>query len=100
MYADLSPADATLITDIARRAVKFAKANGQKVNFVDVMMDLMAAHKCNPLRLRDLFNADDFNFAHDVFGIARHLNRKTGCLEDHFSPRFTDREAMKKMVQR
>ena len=31
---------------------------------------------------------DDHNFAHDVFGIRRHMNRKTAKLEDHFVPRF------------
>lgn len=47
----------------------------------------------NPLRLEELLAADDFNFAHDVFGIDRHICRDTGKLLNHFSPRFSSRVA-------
>jgi hypothetical protein len=40
-----------------------------------------------PLDLDKLLTADDFNFSHDVFGIARHINRRTGEIEDFFVPR-------------
>lgn len=59
----------------------------------DVVMDIAATHASgNRLRLADLLAADDFNFAHDVFGIERHLNRNTGALEGFFRPRFSARE--------
>lgn len=59
----------------------------------DFVMDLCATvANGNPLRLNDLLAADDFNFAHDVFGIERHLNRETGQLENFFSPRFSRRQ--------
>ena len=51
-------------------------------------MDLSATHAVTPLRLGDLLAADDFHFAHDVFGIMRHIDRRTGRLDDHFVPRF------------
>lgn len=54
-----------------------------------IMMDIQAAHMTCPLRLHSLLEADEFNFWHDVAGIHRHLNRKTGELEDCFLPRFT-----------
>lgn len=54
-------------------------------------MDLLAAHNNCPLDLTQLLDADDSNFAHDVFGIRRHINRETGELENCFSPRFTHR---------
>lgn len=55
---------------------------------IDIMMDLAAVHAHTPLRLAELAAADDFNFAHDMFGIERHLNRETGELMDCFVPRF------------
>jgi hypothetical protein len=56
---------------------------------LDLMMDMGACH-CNgcPLRLADLLAADDFNFAHDVSGIHRHLDRATGKLVGGFLPRL------------
>lgn len=59
---------------------------------INLMMDLTACHaNGNPLRLNDLLAADDFNVAHDVGGISRHINRDTGKLENCFSPRFSMR---------
>lgn len=56
-------------------------------------MDLTAVHaNGNPMRLADLLAADDFNFAHDIVGISRFLDRNTGRLTDCFSPRFSARE--------
>lgn len=39
------------------------------------------------LDLDKLLAFDNPDFAHDIFGIERHLNRKTGKLEDCFLPR-------------
>lgn len=55
---------------------------------IDADMDISATHVHCPLRLADLLAADDFNFAHDLSGIRRHLNRRTGKLEHFFLPRF------------
>lgn len=56
---------------------------------MDLLMDLEATH-CNGCRLdlSRLLEADDFNFMHDMIGIQKHLNRKTGELEDCFVPRY------------
>lgn len=63
------------------------------VSRMDMHMDITACH-CNgcPLRLRDLLAADDANFGHDVFGISRHIDRKTGRLGGSFLPRFAKPE--------
>jgi hypothetical protein len=50
-------------------------------------MDLSAAQNSAPMRLQDLLHFADPDFAHDVWGIARHINRETGQLEDCFLPR-------------
>jgi len=57
---------------------------------MDMHMDLAAVHaNGNPLRFEALLAADDFNFAHDILGIRRNLDRDTGKLENEFSPRFS-----------
>lgn len=52
-------------------------------------MDLEAAHNVSPLKLGELVKADDENFAHDIWGIARHIDRETGKMGDCFLPRYT-----------
>lgn len=54
---------------------------------LSLMMDLEEAHKQFNLRLEDMFNADDYNFAHDIVGIQKHLNRETRDF-NFFVPRF------------
>ena len=80
--------------EIAERAVRVArKAGVRDATFRDFWMDILGAH-CNGCRLRleELLQADDFNFAHDVFGIRRHLNRQTGEIGGCFVPRFAEHQ--------
>lgn len=66
---------------------------GKHFDRTSVDMDLCATHANGcPLDFQRLAQADDFNLIHDVCGIARHLNRTTGRLGDHFLPRFRQRE--------
>lgn len=92
MKFDVKPYELPVIQDIARRAVSLANKHGVPYSMMDANMDIAAAH-CNgsPLLLVSLRDADDFNFAHDVFGIRRHINRDTGKLENCFVPRFSAR---------
>jgi hypothetical protein len=86
---DVSPVDFKLIQQIAARAMEIAKANDLNCKRMDLEMDLTACHANGcPLRLTDLLAADDANFGHDVFGIARYLNRSTGILASGFCPRY------------
>lgn len=82
-------ADAELIRQIATRAQELEQRHGHPGRSQrDWEMDVTATHlNGNPLDLAKLLGADDFNFAHDVFGICRHLDRRTGKLADLFSPR-------------
>lgn len=75
---------------IADRAVNMAKTLGIQYDKMTAVMDIDACHSNgNPLRLHDLFTADNSNFAHDVLGIRQHINRTTGKLEDCFVPRYS-----------
>lgn len=81
-------ADADLIVQIARRAHVHARDHAIDYPFLDASMDLTATH-ANGNPLADLLGADDANFAHDIYGIRRHLDRTTGTLRNCFVPRFS-----------
>lgn len=81
--------DAKIIGQIAARACT-VWPEGDRLNFE---MDITATHANGcPLKLAELLAADDFNFAHDVAGIYRHLDRTTGKLLDCFLPRFAQKQ--------
>ncbi len=61
---------------------------GTRGPWIDWVLDISKAHKDCPLALELLFAARDADFAHDVFGIRRHINRTTGKLEGCFMPRY------------
>lgn len=85
----VSQNDRAIITEIARRAAPLYQDAGVKRSLLDIQMDIEACHANGcPLRLSDLLAADDFNFMHDVAGIARHVDHDTGRLRDCFVPRF------------
>ncbi|WNM08408.1 DUF6874 family protein [Komagataeibacter nataicola] len=91
---DVSDSDAGIIRAISERAAEVAYKYRPDAEFdlVSCRMDITATHaNGNPLRLRELLEADDFNFGHDVFGIECHLDRTTGKLMNGFSPRFSKR---------
>lgn len=88
-------AEERLIAKIAKRA----HIMDQEANDADSMtrqhhrMNITAAHaNGNPLDLSALLVADDFNFAHDVFGIDRHICRDTGKMLNFFLPRFSKKQ--------
>lgn len=85
---DATKAEMKLIQKIARRAVRLAKRAGGSYDLTDAQMDITATHaNGTPLDLAKLAAFDDFNFAHDVFGIRGHIDRTTGKLTRCFLPR-------------
>lgn len=82
-------ADIDLIDKIADRVTKCSFYDELKVKKQHIVMDLTATH-CNGCKL-DLYamlHGSLSDFAHDVVGIMRHLDRETGQLQDCFVPRF------------
>lgn len=71
-----------------------ARAHVVGYDSLDVQMDLAATHATCPLDLGKLLAFDEFNFLHDIAGIARHLDRRTGHLTGHFLPRCARPEVM------
>lgn len=75
-----------LIIGIAKRAIDM----GLNSDTIEVQMDIAAVHLNNcKLDLGKLLEADNFNFAHDVSGIRRHIDTNTGKLKNGFLPRFS-----------
>ncbi len=94
-----TPSERKLISLIAERAWLHARAPGCESfagrSKLDWEMDITACHRNGtPLDLKKLCDIDHANFAHDVFGIARHLDRKTGELRNFFVPRCARSEAV------
>ena len=88
---------AQLIIKIVTRAERLFAEHGVKIDRMTLDMDITAAHANGcPLKLDELLAAPEFDFAHDVAGIQRHINRKTGELGDCFLPRYADVERMKR----
>lgn len=105
-----TPAEKAAIDKIAQRAADHdqqraayhnaepGKKNGRTSvyrirSLLDWQMDITATHlNGTPLDLDRLLAFDDLNFVHDVFGIARHLDRSTGKLQNCFVPRSAQPE--------
>ena len=75
---DATPEEVDIIIKIAERVLK----NYPDLDFMDVQMDIEATHSngCR-LRLKELLQADDFSFSHDINGILNGINRHTGKLD-------------------
>lgn len=81
--------DAITISAIVHRAHKLAEKNGKEFDHLNLVMDITACHLHGcPLKLKELLIAPQFDFSHDVFGIACHIDRETGKLTNCFLPRY------------
>ena len=87
-FADFSTDERFVVRQIVERAIKIAKSHDNHFRGLDLEMDIAATCHHTPLKLHELLKADDANFMHDVFGIMRHIDRRTGLLMDCFVPRF------------
>ena len=78
-----------LISTVAKRAHAQLVKQGLDYPYWQLLLDLEITH-CNgcELDLVALANASQSDFAHDISGIVRHLNRTTGRLGGCFLPRY------------
>lgn len=94
----VSRADQIEIAAIVDRAMQagYVGPGSKARDRLSLSMDLTACHANGcPLRLSDLRGSSPLDFAHDVLGIVRHINRETGKLGDCFSPRYALRKAVR-----
>lgn len=75
---------------VAQRAEEMGIYNGERIT---LLMDIESADNVFELRLEDWLNADDFNFAHDLIGIVKNIDRtKFPTVEFNlFVPRFANK---------
>lgn len=85
----MSKDEKVLIMKIAERADEMGLLMFDRISLV---MDIEVAHAEVGLRLDDFLNADDENFAHDVVGIQKHIDRHRKKLTDLFLPRYAKGE--------
>lgn len=86
----VSKEDQKIISQIVQRTLEMAAKYNIDYDRITAEMDITACHASGcPLDLAALLKADDYNFAHDVFGIRKDLNRDTGELINCFLPRFS-----------
>lgn len=80
--------EARLIDTAVDRAERIARDNGLDFDAKSSGMDLTACHANGcPLDFDALLAFHDADFGHDVFGITRYIDRKTGELTACFLPR-------------
>lgn len=76
---------------IAERAEKGGLYHGDRIN---LLMDIESADLKFNLRLDDWLKADEFNFAHDLYGIINNIVRNDFSTTNfgYFVPRFLGEE--------
>lgn len=90
VFASFTDAQLQTLDKIVCRAMRtgVARVYGtRKVTRDTLNMDISATAFHIPMDLDRLLAFEDFDFNHDIVGIQRHINRKTGVLEGHFLPR-------------
>ena len=91
-FANFDEGEQRTVCKIVDRAYELLRGTAMHCTRLDLRMDLSAVHARCPLRLGDLLEADAADFAHDITGIVRHLDRKSGKLGGCFLPRFSANE--------
>lgn len=92
---DVTEQEAGLIALVVDRIETLHKREAMTFDRLHWHMDITACHANGcPLKLHDLLVGSEFDFTHDVFGISRHLDRKTGKLQNCFLPRYADVQKM------
>lgn len=78
-----------LVDKIVERAVALELCGGDHwYSEKTCKMDLIATHANGcPMAFRRLLDFPDFDFTHDICGIAKHMDRATGKLRGFFHPR-------------
>lgn len=82
----------SMVVAACKRAEALEDQSGlPRTNRMTRVMDLEFADRCIPMDWEALLGADDYTFAHDVFGITRHMDRAGKVLADGFVPRCAKR---------
>jgi len=84
MNFSATPAETALLEKILARAKKELDLRDP----TSTEMDLIACNRYDtPLDFQKLLDAPQGDFGHDIYGISRYIDRKTGKLTGSFAPR-------------
>ena len=78
-----------IVVEIAKRAEEMDLLMFDRMSMI---MDIENVHAEIGLKLNDLLNADDLNFAHDIVGIQQNIDRRSKKLQNLFLPRYAKEE--------
>lgn len=80
-----------IVQKIAERVERLTaemQIDGMQYDRHELVMDLDAAYtSAGPFNLTRLLESPDADFLHDIYGVRRHIDRKTGKLTGCFMPR-------------
>lgn len=79
--------DLVTLSALADRAEALYRRHGIADTRLTILMDLDHTDRQVPLDADKFLAFDDANFAHDMLGIRRHMNREAGLLTGCFLPR-------------
>jgi hypothetical protein len=87
---DVSTDDASGINRVIEKAIRLKMIKSTERMHYEMNLCATVAQGCQIdfARMLDNDERDNFDFAHDLFGIDRHLDRSTGRLLGCFVPRF------------
>lgn len=89
MNVNVTADELDLIEKITQRYASLAEACGTEIDRLHVTIDLALTHLNGcPLKLQALLDSADGDFLHDVTGIRRYVDRRTGQLQECFCPRY------------
>lgn len=87
-FAKWTSSEKEFVNRVLSRALAYQKKHDlPPSDRMSLEMDLAAVHVHTPLNFGKLLSFPDFDFTHDVFGIAINIDRETGELRNHFLPR-------------
>jgi len=93
---DITADERRLVQKIVDRVQREGELCTPDFSQLHLTMDLVATHANGcPLDFEKLYAFDSLNFAHDIAGIGRHLDRTNGRLADCFVPRCAKRNKEK-----
>lgn len=91
LKVEASLIDADTIRRIAKRAADMARHFGFGADEFYIALDITVVHlNIKKLKLLQLLMSGDDDFSHDVFGIARYINRRDCVLMEDFKCKFFD----------
>lgn len=79
--------DYSIIDKIIKRGLSLEAIQSNRLN---AFIDLTKGIEYFDIDVNQLYNADDFNFCHDIIGIQNNINRTTGKFENCFLPRYSN----------